>query len=161
MISSSIKLFFMATPFDMYAAKANELLNRLSDTLGVSEDKAFRILRSVLHALRNHIPAEESLQVMSQLPMAVKSVYVDQWKSMEFTGRVRHLTHFLDEVREYDKELAGFDFGNDAATTKIVAKVFKTLSAYISPGEIQHLAGVLPTELRQFVTDSYFQEANQ
>ena len=59
--------------FNPYAEKGNEFLDVLSDHLLVGDDvhRAVRILRSVLHALRDNLPVEVSLQFMVQLPMVV------------------------------------------------------------------------------------------
>lgn len=151
----------MATAFDIYAAKGNEILNKLADTLGVPGEKAFRVLRSVLHALRNHLNIDESLQLLAQLPMALKAVYVDQWQPDGKVPRIRHLKNFLDEVRKYDHELAGMDFGNDRSARTIVAKVFKVMSSYVSEGEMHDLIAVLPSELREFISNSIYEDQNQ
>ena len=68
----------MALDFEKYAAKGNEFLNRLAENLG-DEDRAHaaRILRSTFRGLRNHLTVEESFQLLAQLPMALKSVYVE------------------------------------------------------------------------------------
>jgi uncharacterized protein (DUF2267 family) len=89
----------MATDFDKYAAKGNEFLHMLADDLQVPTDKALRILRAVLHANRNHLDHGESLQLLSQLPMALKSVYVDQWHLSPGFKRIHHVKQFLDEIR--------------------------------------------------------------
>jgi len=36
-----------------------------------------RIVRSVFHVLRDMLSTEESLQLIAQLPMALKSLYMD------------------------------------------------------------------------------------
>jgi hypothetical protein len=41
----------MATPFDKYAAKGKELLHLLAEDMQASNEKAFRILKAVLHVL--------------------------------------------------------------------------------------------------------------
>ena len=47
--------------------------------LGENRDKAGRILTAILHALRDIIPPAESLQLIAQLPMFLKAVYVNGW----------------------------------------------------------------------------------
>ncbi len=69
----------MTLDFEKYAAKGNEFINKLAEHLNDPDnrDRAGRILRSVLRALRNRLTVEESLQLISQLPMAIKAVYVE------------------------------------------------------------------------------------
>ena len=144
----------MATEFDNYAAKGNEILNRLTEELKLPKGKALRILRAVLHATRDHLSIEESVQVISQLPMAVKGLYADQWDATKERYRIHHVNEFLEEVRSYDKELAGFDFGNNETTGKAVKTVYRILSSYLSYGEFQDIMAVLPLELKEFVQES-------
>src|SRR5437868_4188083 len=110
----------MAIDFDKYAAKGNELLNLLADDLQVPADKAGRILRSVLHAIRNRLSVQESLQVIAQLPMALKALYVDQWHIAEYVPRIHYVKQFVDEIRACDNGLAGYDFGDEEATKQAV-----------------------------------------
>jgi uncharacterized protein (DUF2267 family) len=71
----------MALEFEKYAMKGNEFINLLAHRLGDTDrDRAARILRSVFRALRNHLTVEESMELLSHLPMILKGVYVDGWK---------------------------------------------------------------------------------
>lgn len=144
----------MATDFNKYAAKGNELLKILAEDLEIPPGKAGRILRSVLHALRNHLSIEESLQVISQLPVALKGVYVDQWNMPQKNPRIHHVKQFLDEIRKCDAGLAGYDFGNDESAGRVVKAVFKTLNNYLSDGEFEDIIAVLPAEIKEFIRDS-------
>jgi uncharacterized protein (DUF2267 family) len=144
----------MATDFDRYAAKGNEFVNLLADDLQVPRDKAMRILRAVLHATRNHIPVQESLQLLAQLPMALRGVYVDQWSLRKHTPRIHHLKQFLDEVRSCDKGLANYDFGNDESAARAVKAVYRALNYHVTDGEFEDLAASLPMKLRKFVLES-------
>lgn len=148
------KTHIMATDFDKYSDKGNELLKMLADDLQVPDHNACRILRAVLHTIRNHLTVEESLQMVAQLPMMVKALYVDQWHMPQPTKRIHHVTQFLDEIRECDKKQAGYDFGNDESAAKAVKAVFRTLNYYISDGEFEDITAVLPTEIKDFIIGS-------
>lgn len=144
----------MPSEFDKYAAKGNEVLNLLMNDLSIPADKAGRILRAVLHTIRNHVSVQESMQVMAQLPMALKAIYVDQWSIRQDTPRIHHIKQFLDEVRSCDNGLAGYDFGNDESATLMVKGVFRTLRYYVSDGEFEDIIAVLPNEIKEFVRNS-------
>jgi uncharacterized protein (DUF2267 family) len=144
----------MSLDFEKYAAKGNELVNLLATDLGVPRDKAGRILRSVLHALRRHLSIDESFQLLSQLPMALKGVYVDQWNPSKSWPRIHTIEEFLDEIRAEDKEMAGYDFGNNEKAKKAVSAVFRTLTYYLSEGEFDDFIAMLPKDIQKFIRGS-------
>ncbi|HVX26067.1 MAG TPA: DUF2267 domain-containing protein, partial [Parafilimonas sp.] len=113
----------MPTSFDKYAAKGNEFLHLLAEDLQISNEKAFRILKAVLHVLRDHVSVNESMQIMSQLPVAIKGIYVEQWH-VDATVKKLHTQHdFFDEVCRYDKGTVLEDFENYEAVEKSVKAV--------------------------------------
>lgn len=144
----------MSLDFEKYAAKGNEFVNLVAEELQQPRDKAGRVVRAVFHALRNRLTHEESFQLMAQLPVALKGVYVDGWKFNKDFNRIRHLNDFLDEVRREDGGLAGFDFGNDAMAEITVASVFKVLSYFVSEEEMNDVRGIMPAELKEFIKES-------
>lgn len=144
----------MSLNFEKYAAKGNEFVNLVAEELKIPRDKAGRIIRAVLQALRNRLTLEESFQVMAQLPMALKSVYVDGWKfNREFT-RIKHIHDFFNEVRREDDQQAGYDFGNDVKAANAVGAVFRALNYYVSEGEMNDLINTMPAELKEFILNN-------
>lgn len=69
----------MALNFNQYAAEGNTFMKAYAKELRLTGDydKAGRILSTVLHGLREMITTEESLQLIAQLPMFLKAVYVN------------------------------------------------------------------------------------
>lgn len=141
----------MSLDFEKYAIKGNEIVNRLSEELDLPRDSAARILRSVLHALRNRITIEESFQMIAQLPMALKGVYVDGWQPAKAFNRIHYLEDFIEEVKKEDGRTANYDFDNAESSKHAVRATFKTLSYYLSEGEMDDIISVLPKELKVFV----------
>jgi len=144
----------MALDFDKYAVEGNEMLNMLAEDLKVPGDKAGRILRAVLYAIRDRINLEESFQVIAQLPMALKSVYVDQWDPWRSFHRIHHVDELINEVRKFDKAAARNDFGNDESAKRAIQAVFRTLRHFLSDREFRDVIAVLPLELKEFVNTS-------
>ena len=144
----------MVLDFDKYATRGNEFIRLVSMELEVPRDMAGRITRSVLHALRNRITHQESFHLMAQLPMAIKSVYVDGWVFNRNTNRLRHIAELLDEIREADGKLSGYDFGNNSHAVRAVKAVFSSMAAFVSPGEMQDVLDSLPHEIRGVLQDS-------
>lgn len=141
----------MSYNFEKYASKGNEFVNVVAEDLKVPKEKAGRIIRAVFHALRNRISHEESFQLLSQLPMALKGAYVDGWKFEKDYVRINHIADFLDEVRKEDGELAGYDFGNDANAKHAVIAVFKALGIFVSEGEMEDIIASLPKGLKVLI----------
>lgn len=144
----------MSLDFDKYAAKGNEMLHMLADDLQVPVDKAGRILRAVIRALRNQLNIDESFQVLAQLPMALKAVYVDQWNPNQPITRIHTVDEFLDGIRQQDGKSAGYDFGNNESARRALRAVFRTLTYYLSEGELDDIKAVLPAELKKFINES-------
>ncbi|MFZ1368803.1 MAG: DUF2267 domain-containing protein [Ferruginibacter sp.] len=144
----------MALDFEKYAIKGNEFVGLVAEDLEVPVDKAGRIVRSVMHALRNRLVHEESFQLLAQLPMAMKGIYVDGWKFNKPFNRIRHLDDFLDEVKMEDAGMAGYDFGNQASAKVAVGAVFKALHFFVTEGEMNDIIGVMPDELKKFIKET-------
>ncbi len=71
----------MALNFNQYAKDGNTFLKEYAREMNLGEDteKAGRIFSSIMHALRDIISPQESLQFIAQLPMFLKAVYVNGW----------------------------------------------------------------------------------
>lgn len=71
----------MALNFNQYATEGNTFLKEYAKEMNLRKDtdKTGRIFTAIMQALRDIIPTEESLQLMAQLPMFLKGVYVNGW----------------------------------------------------------------------------------
>ncbi len=143
----------MSLNFEKYAQKGNEFVHLVEEDLKVSRDKAGRIIRAVLQALRKRLSLEESFQFIAQLPMALKSVYVDRWSLNQEYERINTVEEFLDEVRKEDQNRAGYDFGNDAKAKVAVSAVFNALRKFVSEGEMEDIINMLPQPLKEFLKE--------
>ena len=137
--------------FDNYAAKGNEWVNKIAKLGEIPEDQAGRILKSTLRALRNRLSVDESFHLLSQLPMALKGVYVDGWKISQRFERIHHLHEFLNEIRSMEPDTAAYDLGNDEKARERVGFIFQILHEYISEGEMENILGQLSEEIRHFI----------
>lgn len=142
--------------FEKYVEKGNLFLKELAEELGVPEDKerAGRILRTVLHTLRKRLTLEESFDLISQLPMCIKAIYVDGWKPSPFPDKtIKTVEDFINEVLEEDKRSAGKDFGNEEHAKQVIKAVFRVIKRHVSDGEIQDIKGDLPKSLKTLFED--------
>ncbi|MEX1241085.1 MAG: DUF2267 domain-containing protein [Cyclobacteriaceae bacterium] len=138
----------MALDFEKYAMKGNEFLHQLETNLGSADrGHAARILRSTFKVLRNHLTFEESLQLLSQLPMAIKCVYVEGWTRGE-NVRIKTVDDFLIEIIQAEGNSAWRDFGSKDEILLAVRAVVDTMRLYVSHEEMDQAIATLPRKIQ-------------
>ncbi|MDB4438576.1 DUF2267 domain-containing protein, partial [bacterium] len=102
----------MTLNFDKYAQSGKAFVKKIAVELGDAGNTstAGRILRSTLHVLRDQSTPEESLQLISQLPMLIKAIYIDGWRISGRKVKVRHLDDFVLEVQQHNRVAGHADF---------------------------------------------------
>jgi uncharacterized protein (DUF2267 family) len=144
----------MALNFNQYATEGNTFLNDYAKQLNLGEDtdKAGRIFSSIIHALREIIPTEESLQLIAQLPMLLKAVYVNGWTIQKQKPKIRNMEQFIELVRQFTGSSAVNDFGyeNDLAENYIDV-TFTYLRKYVSFGQMGDIRDTLPKNLKSMI----------
>ena len=143
--------------FNKHAQKGNNYLKELATELGDSSDinRAGRILRAVFHTLRNHIPQEESFQLISQLPMMLKAVYVDSWIPNKQKNTSRKQNQFIEEIMQDDWFTLRKDFSKMEDGIKATKAVFRVLKNHISEGEFKDIEATLPKEIKELLKDRF------
>ena len=105
-----------------------------------------------MHALREIIPVEESLQFIAQLPMFLKAVYVNGWNIKKKKKRIKRMEEFIELVKKMDQPAAIGDYGyeNDLAE-KYIDLTFIYLRKYVSLGEMEDIRDGLPKDLKNMI----------
>ena len=136
----------MGDNFQQYAEEGNRFLNKLAASLGNPDDTAHasRVMQAIFGAIRDRITPEQSMHLISQLPMALKAVYVDGWKMTKERSSVKTETEFFDEIRANSPRSAARDFGNDQQIREIIRMFFIVLRNYVDEGELRHISQQLP-----------------
>ena len=136
--------------FEEYAPEANKFVREIAEALENREDtnQAYRVMKSVLHTLREVLSPEESLHLIAQLPMSIKGVYVDGWH-LPAKKKLRSMGEFLERLREQNAPSAARDFGNDETAKHHVKCVFNVIKRRVATGEIQHMMDQFPMELAE------------
>jgi uncharacterized protein (DUF2267 family) len=123
----------------------NELDTRLDWN---NKARSYRLLKAVLHGLRDWLPLDESAHFAAQLPTLLRGVYYEQWRpSTRPTGRGK--ADFLAGVE------ASFKADPLPHSAQAVMAVFELLSKKISAGEIRDVRHALPEELRHLWREPY------
>src|SRR5215470_4537662 len=104
----------MLYPFDKQYDEATRFIKSVAKRLGTPGDleHAVRILKSVFGVLRRRIVPDESLQLISKLPLIVKGIYVDGWDICEPLSEAHTLDEFLLEIRGNSQGRTHLDFSN-------------------------------------------------
>jgi len=142
----------MALNFNQFAAEGNVFIKEYSKQLNLGSDtaKAGRVLSAILHALRDVISTEESLQLISQFPMFLKAVYVNGWNNHK-SKKIKTMEEFIGLVRKYDGLTSMRDFASDELAENYINTTFIVLRQYVSLGEMEDLRSELPKELKSMV----------
>lgn len=135
--------------FDHHASEANKFIADLAKSIHEPENlkRAHRVTLAVLHTLRDRISTQESFQLMAQLPLFLKAMYVTEWKYGQATSSIRHLQEFVEAVKAKHGYIGEKDFGDAQQAEFIIKMVFKALGHYVSAGEWEDILDNLPKAL--------------
>lgn len=145
----------MALNFNKYAEEGNLFIKNLAGNLGHPDEigRTGIILRAFLHTLRERITISESLNLIAQLPMFIKAVYVDNWKYREKPLRMDK-EEFLKEVEHHQEQYGEREFSWKKSTDDIVKTIIRELSTYVTKGEFDDVMAQLPEELEEMFRES-------
>lgn len=141
----------MALNFDHYATQGNAFLRELAEELGHPNDlqQVGLVLKAVLHTLRERLTTAESIDLIAQLPMFLKAVYVDSWKNTAKPTKLKSADEFADAVERCQAHLGESRFDWDLPTAEIVRITLGLIrERYISDGEIADIQAQLPQGLK-------------
>jgi len=121
-------------------------LNELAAGLG-SEDPqyAYRVLRAVLHALRDRLTVNEAAQLAAQLPELIRGIYYEGWDPSRTPARYHDSKPFLDRIAS-EALLAG-----DSEASYAAEAVMDVVRRHISTGEFEQVLHMLPPQVRAVV----------
>ena len=123
---------------DQAVVKTNIWLKVLAERLGTEDrHRAYRVLRAVLHALRDRVGPEVAAHLSAQLPVLVRGVFYEGWDPTRTPVRMS-FGEFLARV-EGEALLKGTTEAEDGARA-VIALLWEELS----DGIIEHLIDVLP-----------------
>jgi len=117
------------TGFTHAAEQAQQWVNELAEDLGWGEQDTYRLLKSVLHTLRDWLSPEEMADLSAQLPTLIRGIYFEGWKPDTPTWE-RTKRDFVICVRNS----LGYEL--DVDIDQAIKAVFKVLDRHISHGEI-------------------------
>lgn len=131
------------TTFTQAAQQAQQWTNELAEDLGWPERRAYRLLRSVLQALRDWLPLSEMTDLAAQLPVLIRGIYFEGWKPLETPVAERKKEDFVARIQA--------DFSDDLLNDPdaAVTAVFRLLSRHLSKGEIVQVQNSMKKSMRE------------
>jgi len=129
--------------FAQAGQQAHHWVNEIAEELGWPERRAYRLLRSVLHALRDWLTPEEMADLSAQLPVLIRGIYFEGWKGLDHAAEKRTKEDF---VRRIEADFAA-DRVNDSDAA--ITAVFSLLDRHISEGEIAQVRHSMKKALRR------------
>src|SRR3989337_1920157 len=135
--------------FEEYEGNARKFVNDLAHELNDPDNhrSAIRIRISVMHTIRDILTVEESLHLISQLPLFIKGFYVNEWHLGE-KKKIKDKDEFIERLLLHDARTGPLYFGTDEKAIKNVRAVLRVLRKHVSQGEIDDIIGQFPAELK-------------
>lgn len=126
--------------------KANIWLKDVADALGNRDRQyAYRVLRAVLHVIRDRLTIDAAAKLGAQLPILIRGIYYEDWDPsrtpMPPHTRDTFLEHVVSEGR----------FSGEAEASAAVAAVAAVLRERLTSGEIDAILAVMPEKLRVLI----------
>lgn len=122
-------------------------INDLDARLGWNnKHRSYRLLRTVLQAIRDWLPINEAVGLGAQLPALLRGVYYEHWRPTTTPVKHRTKADFIARIADA--------FANDPilSTSEAVTAVFELLSYKIAAGEIEDVRHELPADIRALWT---------
>lgn len=121
----------------------NEWVNDVNDSAQLdNKQRAYRVLRAVLHVVRDHLNVDEAAQLAAQMPVLIRGIYYEGWNPSDTPVVERSADGFVARIQE----CFGPDPMGDAQDA--IAAVIAVLRSHISEGEMSEVESAFTTEIR-------------
>jgi uncharacterized protein (DUF2267 family) len=118
-------------------------INDLDARLGwENKHRSYRLLRTVLQAVRDWLPVNEAAGFGAQLPELIRGIYYEHWRPAATPVKQRHRADFVARID------SAFKTDPLLFTADAITAVFELLSEKVAAGEIEKVRHALPAEIR-------------
>jgi len=129
--------------FSQAAQQAQQWVNEVAGELDWDVPRAYRLLRAVLHALRDWLPPEEMSDLAAQLPVLIRGVFFEGWRPLNGLGHDRRKADFIAVVRRES------GFGETVDFDRAIGAVLHLIDRHVSAGEVEQVRNSMRKALRQ------------
>ncbi len=137
--------------FERYAAEGNRFINEVAHELGVDRNRAARITKAVLHAIRDRISPDDAIEFVQGLPMAMKGVFVDQYDISRTPVVIRHADEFIDFIYNKNGRASEKDFPERYHVIDALKGVFRVLERNMDYGQVQQIKEMFNNEIVELI----------
>jgi len=131
------------TLIDDTVATTNAWLNRLVELTGwADKQRAYRLLRAVLHEIRDHQSPGEAADLGAQLPTLIRGIYYEGFRPSALPVRERSKAGFVARVQK------AFETDPMGDAEEAIGAVFKLLEERVSAGEMADIEQAFTKEIR-------------
>lgn len=123
------------------AEQAQHWVNELARDLDWNERATLRLLKAVLHTLRDWLSPEEAADLSAQLPTLIRGIYFEGWNPAQ-PAWDRTKPEFVASVRD------AFGHEERIDLDEAIRAVFRLLDRHISHGEIVQVRNSMKKSLR-------------
>lgn len=128
---------------DTSVESANAWINEVDDRIGWDhKQRAYRLLRQVLHVLRDHLSVDEVAQLGAQLPILLRGIYYEGWNPSKTPVIERNPEQFLAMIN------AAFDTDPLGDAQEALRAVIATMDAQLSKGEMDDVKRSFSKEIQ-------------
>ncbi len=129
---------------DHSAHITHEWINELAERLDwSSKQSALRLLRTVLHIVRDHLLTDELAQFSAQLPLLVRGMLFEGWDPANTPAD-------RPDVKDFEAVVsATMDDTSDYRGHGDIRCVFDLLNNRISHGEVEDMRACVPAHIRE------------
>jgi uncharacterized protein (DUF2267 family) len=125
------------------AEKANIWLKDVARELGEDDRQyAYRMLRAVLHVLRDRLTIDVAAKLGAQLPTLIRGIYYEEWDPSHTPMPPHTVDTFLEHVVSEGR------FSGETEASVAVTAVASVLRRRLTPDEIDAILAVMPEKLR-------------
>ncbi|HEV3318243.1 MAG TPA: DUF2267 domain-containing protein [Solirubrobacteraceae bacterium] len=126
--------------------KASIWLDDLASELGDDDRQyAYRVLRAVLHVLRDRLTIDAAAKLAAQLPTLIRGIYYEDWDPSRTPMPAHTVDTFLEHVVSEGR------FSGETEASVAVTAVAAVLRKRLTLGEIDVILAVMPEKLRVLV----------
>ena len=118
-------------------------INDLDARLGwENKHRSYRLLRTVLQAVRDWLPVNEAAGFGAQLPELIRGIDYEHWRPAATPVKQRHRADFVARID------SAFKTDPLLFTADAITAVFELLSEKVAAGEIEKVRHALPADIR-------------
>lgn len=113
-------------------------------------EKGVRVLRTVLHSLRDFLRLDDAIAVLMLLPHPMKALFIENWNTADLPSVPPETSSFAEVIRQKAGKLAFCDFATPTDTEKSIRHIFKYINEQLTTEQMRELQRYLPSLVRPY-----------